>query len=233
MARTTGYLTLNQRIWRAIAAVFALTAVVSSAAAQDASADADEVLYYWGTVVGDQLRSAGISDPREIEAIVRGLQDQAAGKAPEFGDEYRTRLNDFLVARSQQAAAAEAIESGKYVSQMAQETGATKTSSGIVFRELRAGDGPSATAESTVVVHYTGTLRDGSVFDSSLSRGEPLRIQLNQVIPCWTEAIPMLQVGGKAKITCPAELAYGELGNNAIPGGAALSFEVELLEVVN
>nr|MDJ0928235.1 FKBP-type peptidyl-prolyl cis-trans isomerase N-terminal domain-containing protein [Gammaproteobacteria bacterium] len=141
MARTTGRAALNCLRQLVIAAGVTLASLISSALAQDPSADADEVLYYWGTVVGEQLRSAGISEPGEIEAIVRGLQDHAAGKAPEFGDEYRAKLNDFLVARSQQAAAAEAIESGKYVALMAEETGATKTSSGLVFRELRAGDG--------------------------------------------------------------------------------------------
>lgn len=233
MTRAIGQPTPKHRVGHTIVATFTLTCIVSSALAEESTDETDEVLYYWGTVVGEQLRSAGVSDPREIEAIVRGLQDQAAGKAPEFGEEYRSRLNDLLVARSQQAAEAEAIESGKYLEKMAQEDGAIETDSGLVFRELSPGDGASATAESTVVVHYTGTLRDGSVFDSSVNRGEPLRIALSQVIPCWTEAIPMLQVGGKARITCPAELAYGERGNNRIPGGAALTFEVELLEVVN
>jgi hypothetical protein len=87
-------------------------------------------------------------------------------------------------------------------------------------------------ADSTVKAHYHGTLRDGSVFDSSVDRGEPFTSSLARVIPCWREAIPTIKEGGKSKITCPAEVAYGERGSGAIPGGAALTFEVELIEVV-
>jgi len=105
------------------------------------------------------------------------------------------------------------------------------TDSGLVIRELLLGRGAQPTKGSRVKVHYTGTLRDGAIFDSSVARGQPLETRLDKVIPCWSEAIPMMRVGGKARITCPPDLAYGTRGNRGIPGGAALSFEVELLEV--
>jgi FKBP-type peptidyl-prolyl cis-trans isomerase FkpA len=114
---------------------------------------------------------------------------------------------------------------------MASEEGARTTASGLVFREIAAGRGAAPTAESRVKVHYTGTLRDGKVFDSSRARNQPLETRLDRVIACWKEAIPMMRVGGTARITCPAELAYGTRGNRGIPGGAALTFEVELLDV--
>lgn len=94
------------------------------------------------------------------------------------------------------------------------------------------GTGESPTAEDTVSVHYHGTLRDGSVFDSSVERGEPATFALNQVIPCWTEGVQTLKVGGKSRLICPPDLAYGPVGRPGIPGNAALMFEVELLELV-
>ena len=80
-------------------------------------------------------------------------------------------------------------------------------------------------------VHYHGTLRDGTVFDSSVQRGEPISFPLNGVIPCWTEGVQKMKVGGKAKLVCPSEIAYGDRGQRPIPGGATLMFEVELLQV--
>jgi len=107
------------------------------------------------------------------------------------------------------------------------------TRSGIVIAEIVAGTGTSPRPDSTVTAHYVGTLRDGTVFDSSVERGQPFTQSLGSVIPCWREAIPMMKEGGKSRITCPAELAYGSEGRSGIPGGAALTFEVELIAVVN
>jgi FKBP-type peptidyl-prolyl cis-trans isomerase FkpA len=80
-------------------------------------------------------------------------------------------------------------------------------------------------------VHYHGTLRDGSVFDSSVQRNEPISFGLSQVIPCWTEGVQKIKVGGKSKLICPSSTAYGDQGQGSIPGGAALAFEVELLAI--
>jgi FKBP-type peptidyl-prolyl cis-trans isomerase len=98
--------------------------------------------------------------------------------------------------------------------------------------ELVAGEGEAPSPTDTVVVHYHGTFRDGSVFDSSIDRGSPARFPLNRVIPCWTEAVTQMKVGGKSRIVCPASIAYGTRGSGKVPGGAALTFEVELLEIV-
>jgi FKBP-type peptidyl-prolyl cis-trans isomerase len=93
------------------------------------------------------------------------------------------------------------------------------------------GTGANPAASDTVRVHYHGTLRDGTVFDSSVDRGEPISFPLMGVIPCWTEGVQKIRVGGKAKLGCPAEIAYGESGTGPIPGGATLLFEVELLGI--
>jgi FKBP-type peptidyl-prolyl cis-trans isomerase FkpA len=114
------------------------------------------------------------------------------------------------------------------------EKGAVKTDSGLVYRILAEGKGPSPTAEDTVRVHYRGTLTNGKEFDSSYKRGQPTEFPLKRVIKCWTEGVQKLKVGGKAKLTCPANLAYGDrdVGGGLIPANSVLVFEVELLGIV-
>ncbi len=95
----------------------------------------------------------------------------------------------------------------------------------------RRGTGESPGATDTVSVHYHGTLRDGTVFDSSVDRGTPASFPLNRVVPCWTEGLQLMKVGGKSRLVCPSGIAYGDQGRPGIPGGAALVFEVELLSI--
>ena len=115
----------------------------------------------------------------------------------------------------------------------AKEAGAVVTASGLVYRSLKNGTGAQPTsANDTVKVHYRGTLPDGKEFDSSYSRNAPIDFPLNRVIPCWTEGVQRMKVGGKAKLTCPPGIAYGERGaGGVIPPNATLHFEVELLAV--
>ena len=118
-----------------------------------------------------------------------------------------------------------------YLDKAAAEPGAQKTASGLIYRELKPGTGPSPKATDTVEVHYRGTLTDGKEFDSSYG-GQPIKFPLNRVIRAWTEGVQMMKVGGKAQLVCPANLAYGERGAPPdIPGGATLVFEVELLGI--
>jgi len=114
----------------------------------------------------------------------------------------------------------------------AKEPGAAVTSSGLVYRSLQDGTGPSPGPTDTVKVNYRGTFPDGREFDSSYKRGVPIEFPLNGVIKCWTEGLQMMKVGGKSKLTCPSSIAYGERGAaGVIPPGATLVFEVELLGV--
>jgi len=123
-------------------------------------------------------------------------------------------------------------DSKAYLEKAAAEPGATKTSSGLVYRELRPGTGASPRPTDTVKVNYRGTLTNGTEFDSSYKRNEPATFPLNRVIPCWTEGLQRMKVGGKAQLVCPADLAYGDRGAPPdIPGGATLIFEVELLGI--
>lgn len=114
----------------------------------------------------------------------------------------------------------------------AKEAGAVVTPSGLVYRALKEGTGASPTAADSVKVHYKGTFPDGREFDSSYKRNEPIDFPLRGVIPCWTEGVQKMKVGGKAKLTCPAAIAYGARGAaGVIPPNATLLFEVELLAI--
>jgi FKBP-type peptidyl-prolyl cis-trans isomerase FkpA len=114
----------------------------------------------------------------------------------------------------------------------AKEKGALVTPSGLVYRSLREGKGASPTAADVVKVHYRGTLANGTEFDSSYKRNEPAQFPLGGVIPCWTEGVQRMKIGGKAQLVCPPAIAYGERGaGGVIPPSATLKFEVELLEI--
>lgn len=125
-----------------------------------------------------------------------------------------------------------ALAQNATIDKAAAEPGAIKTDSGLVYRSVKDGTGPQPKDTDTVQVHYRGTFPDGKEFDSSYKRGQPTEFPLNRVIKCWTEGVQKMKVGGKAKLTCPPQLAYGERGaGGAIPPNATLQFEVELLAI--
>lgn len=118
-----------------------------------------------------------------------------------------------------------------FLDKAAAEPGAVRTASGLVYKDLTKGTGPSPTATDTVKVNYRGKLTNGTEFDSSYSHGGPVPLPLNGVIPCWTEGIQMMKVGGKAQLVCPASIAYGPNSPPPIPPNSTLVFEVELLGI--
>jgi FKBP-type peptidyl-prolyl cis-trans isomerase FkpA/FKBP-type peptidyl-prolyl cis-trans isomerase FklB len=121
-----------------------------------------------------------------------------------------------------------------FLAKAAAEPGVKKTASGALVKEIKAGSGATPKATDTVKVHYHGTLMDGSVFDSSVQRGQPATFPLSGVIKCWTEGVQEIKVGGKSRLVCPSDIAYGDRGSPPkIKPGATLVFEVELLEIVN
>jgi FKBP-type peptidyl-prolyl cis-trans isomerase FkpA len=126
-----------------------------------------------------------------------------------------------------------ALAQGDPLVKAAAEQGAVVSDSGLVFRTLKEGAGAQPLATDTVRVHYRGTFPDGREFDSSRARGQPASFPLNRVIPCWTEGLQRMKVGGQARLTCPAAIAYGErgAGGGLIPPNAVLQFEVELLGI--
>ena len=123
-------------------------------------------------------------------------------------------------------------QSDAAIAAASKEAGALVTKSGLVYRSLKDGTGGSPQATDKVKVHYKGTFPDGKEFDSSYKRNEPTEFPLNGVIPCWTEGVQLMKVGGKAKLTCPASIAYGQRGaGGVIPPNATLHFEIELLAI--
>jgi FKBP-type peptidyl-prolyl cis-trans isomerase FkpA len=118
------------------------------------------------------------------------------------------------------------------IDKAAKEKGAVKTASGMVYRAIKEGSGKSPKASNTVEVNYRGTLTNGKEFDSSYKRNQSIKFPLTRVIPCWTEGVQLMKVGGKAQLVCPPELAYGARGAGSdVPPNATLIFEVELLDV--
>ena len=211
-----------------------LLCMAGTAFAADAElkTDDEKVFYYLGTRLSENLTPLALS-VEEVELIARGMRDALLGSPVELdGAMYDQKLNEIAQERMASGALREEADAREYIQTMAAEEGAMTTDSGIVIREITAGSGAMPTPTSTVTAHYHGTLRDGTVFDSSVARDQPFTSSLDKVIPCWREAIPTIKVGGKSKITCPSELAYGQRGSGAIPGGAALKFEVELIEIV-
>jgi FKBP-type peptidyl-prolyl cis-trans isomerase FkpA len=130
------------------------------------------------------------------------------------------------------SSAPDSADSNAFLDKAAKEPGSVRTATGLVYRELTPGAGASPTADDQVKVHYRGTLTDGTEFDSSYKRNEPATFPLRRVIPCWTEGVQRMKVGGKSRLTCPSAIAYGERGSPpVIPGGATLVFEIELLDI--
>lgn len=141
-------------------------------------------------------------------------------------------MKNKLVAIAVASSVSAALAQSEIIDKAAAEKGAVKTPSGMVYRALTEGSGANPKETDVVHVHYKGTFPDGKEFDSSYKRGQPTEFPLNRVIKCWTEGVQRMKVGGKAKLTCPPSLAYGEKGaGGTIPPNATLQFEVELLTI--
>ena len=192
--------------------------------------DEEKAIYALGLLVQRSLREFDLS-AGELEILKRALTDAAAGKPAVELNEFGPQVEPLARARTARVAAREKAVGAAYVAKAAAEAGAVQSALGLVYQEVVAGTGASPTASDTVKVQYRGTLTDGTEFDSSYARNEAAQFSLNGVIPCWTEGLQKMKAGGKARLVCPSDLAYGDNGNQAIPGGAALTFEVELLEV--
>lgn len=194
--------------------------------------DDQKTLYALGVHMTRQMSVFNLS-AEEYEFVKQGIADAAAGKKLVAEPEaYMQQLNQLAQSRLQASAQKQKEMSKDYLEKAAAEPGAKKTTSGLIFKEIKAGTGVKPKAADMVKVHYTGTFIDGKEFDSSVKRGQPVEFPLGQVIPCWTEGVAMMKTGGKARLVCPSDVAYGDQGRPpVIPGGATLVFEVELLEV--
>jgi FKBP-type peptidyl-prolyl cis-trans isomerase FkpA/FKBP-type peptidyl-prolyl cis-trans isomerase FklB len=203
------------------------------ATAAEPTTDDQKTLYALGLAISQSLGAFTLNES-ELEMVKTGITDGVL-KKPQKVDlqAFGPKIQQLQQARIGALAEGEKKAGAAYMAKAAAEAGAKKTESGILITTLREGKGAVPKATDTVKVHYHGTLVDGTVFDSSVKRGEPATFALNQVIKCWTEGVQQMKVGSKSKMVCPSSLAYGDRGAPPnIKPGATLIFEVELLEIV-
>ena len=171
----------------------------------------------------------------DSKAFLTGIEEGLAGTESRLSEEEAEAAMAALVVKQQETAAARAESNLELGAQFLAENGAREgvvtTASGLQYEVLTPAEGPKPGATDTVTTHYHGTLIDGTVFDSSVQRGQPATFGLNQVIPGWTEALQLMSVGAKYRLYLPAELAYGPNGTRGIQPNSALIFEVELLAI--
>ena len=200
--------------------------------AADLATDEQKTLYAVGVAVSQSMGGLSLSES-ELEIVKSGISDGALQRPPKVDMQvYGPKIQQFAQARAGVAAEKEKKAGAAFLAKAAAEPGVKKTASGALVKEIKAGSGASPKATDTVKVHYHGTLPDGTVFDSSVQRGQPATFPLNGVIKCWTEGVQEIKVGGKARLVCPSDIAYGDRGSPPkIKAGATLVFEVELLEI--
>jgi FKBP-type peptidyl-prolyl cis-trans isomerase len=208
-----------------------LLAVPAAAAGPELTTEDQKTVYALGLNIAQSLAIFSLT-PAELDLVVAGLRDGIGKTAKVEFAQYAPLVQKLAQQRSAAGAEIEKKEAAGFLEKLAKEKGAEKTASGLVFIPVTAGTGAAPKATDRVKVHYKGTLRDGSVFDSSIERGQPATFPLNGVIACWTEGLQKMKVGGKAKLACPAAIAYGDRGAPPkIKPGSALLFEVELLSI--
>lgn len=187
-----------------------------------------KALYLYGVGLAENVKSYPTIAADEIQFIQAGITDELQGNelkvTPVEGTNPLEAMNELIRKRIQ-------VKTDEFLAKEKNAPGAKIYPSGLIMTEIKAGSGGSPTVEDTVVAHYHGTLVDGTVFDSSVDRGEPSEFPLQRVIPCWTEALQKMKKGGKSRLVCPPDIAYGDRGApGRIPPGSALIFEVELVD---
>jgi FKBP-type peptidyl-prolyl cis-trans isomerase FkpA/FKBP-type peptidyl-prolyl cis-trans isomerase FklB len=213
--------------------VLALGLLATRASAAELSTDEQKTLYALGVAISHSLGEFALTES-ELEIVKEGMADGVLQRPIKVDMQtFGPKLQQLAQARAATVAEKEKKAAAAYLAKAAAEPGAQKTASGAIVQTISEGSGPSPTATDKVKVHYQGTLVDGTVFDSSIRRGSPATFALSGVIKCWTEGVQLIKVGGKSRLVCPAEIAYGERGSPPlIKPGATLIFEVELLEIV-
>lgn len=216
---------------RLLLAVLITLVAIPAFAAEAPKTEEQKTLYAIGLVLARQLSVFNLT-PAENDLVKQGFADGVAGTKPLVDPvAYQKKVQELATTRRNAQGEKLAAATKEFFAKASKEKGAITTNSGLVYLSLKEGNGAAPAAGDKVKVHYRGTLVDGTEFDSSYKRGEPAEFALNSVIPCWTEGVQMIKPGGKAKLVCPAAIAYGERGAGPIPPNATLVFEVELLSV--
>ncbi len=205
----------------------------SPAPTPELKTETDKTLYGLGIALSQNIAIFNLT-PEELVLVKAGLDDGVLNRKKQVDiEQLRPKIEEMARTRSQASATIEKEKAAAFLKKAASEAGATQTASGLIISEVKAGTGTAPKPTDTVKVHYHGTLIDGTVFDSSVARGEPATFPLNAVIPCWTEGLQKIKVGGKSKLICPSSIAYGDRGAPPkIKPGATILFDVELIEIV-
>lgn len=198
----------------------------------------DSISYMIGRDIGKNMKTNGIDITPEL--MFSGLKDGLSGIDTVMSEEITAALmasfQADMMAKQQKVAAAEnagnKAAGEAFLAENKTKPGVKVTESGLQYRVITEGEGENPGPEDVVEVHYTGKLIDGTVFDSSVERGETIKFPLNGVIPGWTEGVQLMKPGSKYEFVIPANLAYGERATGPIPGGSTLVFEVELISIV-
>lgn len=194
----------------------------------------DKLSYAWGMAMGRQLQGMGLKD-LNVDDFKNAVADVFENKTPAMQPEEAQKLiQDYLNDLQTKAEDAAKAAGKQFLEENKKDANVKETASGLQYVVEKEGTGAQPTAEDEVTVHYTGKLLDGTVFDSSVNRGEPATFPLNRVIPGWTEGVQLMKEGAKYTFFIPSDLAYGPQGvPGAIPPHSTLIFEVELIKVVN
>ncbi|MCB9255796.1 MAG: FKBP-type peptidyl-prolyl cis-trans isomerase [Chitinophagales bacterium] len=191
----------------------------------------DSLGYALGVNIGENLKKSGFEEINE-QAMAQAIKDIYAGTASMNSADAESFINNYMMQLSEKKAAEAAGEGLAFLEENGKRDGVITTASGLQYEVLTEGSGASPSATDVVTVHYHGTLIDGTIFDSSVDRGEPASFPLNGVIAGWTEGLQLMKEGGKTRFYIPSNLAYGERGaGQTIGPGATLIFDVELLKV--
>jgi len=197
----------------------------------------DTISYLIGRDIGKNMKTNDISVNTEL--MFAGLKDGINGNdtvfSPEVTEQCMTKFQQEMMAKQQNKTSEESAEvkavGAAFLAENKTKEGVVALPSGLQYKVITEGTGEKPKPEDTVEVHYTGTLIDGTVFDSSVERGESIKFPLNGVIPGWTEGVQLMSPGAKYLFYIPSALAYGDKGAGPIPGGSTLIFEVELLSI--
>ena len=231
-----------------LATVAACSAGGAGGAKSDLSSEDAKTEYALGFTVGNNIARGKPFTSDQAAAISAGISDGLSGKSAQVDmPTYGPKVQQMMGARTppppgagpgtppsaaDPAKLAEEKKKGTdFADAAAKQPGAEKLASGLVFKSLAPGSGANPTAADVVQVNYEGKLTDGTVFDASAKHGGPATFPLNHVIPCWTEGVQKMKVGGKSRLVCPSDIAYGDQGRPGIPGGSTLIFEIELLSI--
>ena len=197
-------------------------------------AERNKMLYSLGFLLGDNLKTQLILDNEDdYKAVSQGMRDTLLNKKPQTDlEKYKPQIIQKYQDDAKAIAAKRQTEQQAYLENFKKEKGVKVLENGAMVKLSKPGKGKNPKADSTVKVHYVGTLIDGTKFDSSRDRGEAFQTRLTDVIPCWTKAVQQLKPGARATVVCPSDTAYGNRPIGRIPAGSVLVFDIELIELV-